>query len=301
MKPSEYIRAHLILILSLAIPAFSHGLKLDRVIMASDTHSTYLPFWPPVARAWREIVGIKPTLVLVAPKTFTNIDTSVGDVIHFEPIPGIPTSLQAQLVRLLIPALYPDEVFIVSDIDMLPLSKNFFTKLIEDIPDNCWVSYTRHFWDSSEYKKRLILWFNAAQGSTFSELFSIKSMKDVIQRIKDFASKNIGWTTDEKILHQLLITEKRLGNRHHNIAYAPFPCPYRGGRHLKPHITQGKYGGPKATRIGQLHYSAKKLKKGYYISADCPRPYTTEINKKSIDTLLELAIKYAKQSINNAE
>ncbi len=67
-----------------------------------------MDFWPLVAKAWKKIVGIKPTLVFIAPAD-VEIDETVGEVIRFEPIPGIPTAQQAQVLRLLIPTLFEDE------------------------------------------------------------------------------------------------------------------------------------------------------------------------------------------------
>src|ERR1700737_349362 len=83
--------------------------RIDRVILGCDANPMYIEFWPMVARTWKEIVGVKPTLALIAPSSMV-IDESLGDVIRFEPIPGIPTSFQAQVIRLLLPAYFEDEV-----------------------------------------------------------------------------------------------------------------------------------------------------------------------------------------------
>ena len=77
--------------------------KINRVILATDANPDYIQFWPIVAKSWKEIVEVKPTLALIANKE-TKIDESLGDVIRFEPIDGIPTSFQAQVIRLLLPA-----------------------------------------------------------------------------------------------------------------------------------------------------------------------------------------------------
>src|SRR3990172_6476994 len=84
-------------------------LKITRVILSTDVNPDYYQFWPVVARAWREIIGIKPTLVFINGPN-VEINKQLGDVIQFEPIEGISTSFQAQTIRLLIPALYPDDV-----------------------------------------------------------------------------------------------------------------------------------------------------------------------------------------------
>ncbi|HLB40602.1 MAG TPA: hypothetical protein VJJ83_02325, partial [Candidatus Babeliales bacterium] len=84
----------------------SASFKLDRVILSTDNKPEYIQFWPIVARAWQELVGLRPTLVLVADES-VQVDTSLGDVIRFQPVPEVPTGLQAQVLRLFLPVLFP--------------------------------------------------------------------------------------------------------------------------------------------------------------------------------------------------
>lgn len=52
-----------------------------------------------------------------------------------KPVPEIPVYLQCLWVRYWIPSQYPDTVCMISDIDMFPISKNYFLESIRDIPD----------------------------------------------------------------------------------------------------------------------------------------------------------------------
>ena len=59
-----------------------YSMKIDRVILSSDTNPYYLDFWPIVAKAWVKM-GIKPTLALVGNEP-VEIDESLGDIIRIK-------------------------------------------------------------------------------------------------------------------------------------------------------------------------------------------------------------------------
>ena len=92
------------LLLSIGFCIQINAFTLKRALVASDTNPMYIDFWPLVAKAWKKL-GLQPTLALIAPPDF-NVDTTCGDVIRFDPIPGIPTSFQAQVIRLLAPRIF---------------------------------------------------------------------------------------------------------------------------------------------------------------------------------------------------
>jgi len=116
------------------------AIKLDRVILATNDNPEYIEFWPLVAKAWKEIVGIQPTLALIGDES-VQVDESLGDVIRFAPIEGVSTGNYARTIRLLLPILFEDEVCLISDIDMLPLSKEYYQGSIADVPEDNFVVY----------------------------------------------------------------------------------------------------------------------------------------------------------------
>src|SRR5581483_10874410 len=97
--------------------------RLGRVLLACDLNRDYLDFWPSTRRAWEEIVGIKPTLVLVSPEECVPADLREDPaVIVFKPVEGIHTAFQAQCIRLLYPALVETAgAVMIADIDLYPL------------------------------------------------------------------------------------------------------------------------------------------------------------------------------------
>ncbi len=236
-----------------------------RVILATDNNPTYIQFWPIVAKAWQQWIDLKPTLALVAEEG-VRVDESLGDVIHFKPIPGIPTSFYAQVVRLLLPILYPDEVCILSDIDMLPISRIFFTRCAEHIPDDHFVVYTNKAYEGLKAVQYPIC-YNAAKGSVFRALVGITSLSEIPRMVCDWYNFKIGWTSDEKILYGLL----RLWEGY------PDKLSLLGYKTGNQRIDRGNWG-----------YDKALLESGYYIDSHLFRPYHQY--KHTIDTLIQSVI-----------
>jgi len=248
MKISESSLFLFLLFFSISLSAF----KIDRVIISTDMNSMYKDFWPVVAEAWKKIVGIKPTLAFIAPKD-AYIDESIGDVIRFEPIPGISTALQAQVIRLLLPLYFEDEVCLISDMDMLPLSKSFFIDNVVDAPDDSFVVYR---------SAAILRWnqypmcYNAAKGKTYKEIFGLTGIDDITNCIKRLAQEfGHVWSTDQMALFQYLKRWPDFKTR----------CILLGHTVEVPDKTISR---------AQWHYDVQKLKRGGYIDAHMLRPYS---------------------------
>lgn len=247
----------LFLLLCIA-PLYVYSLKLDRVILSTDANEKYIAFWPLAAKAWKKLIGVTPTLALIADKD-VKIDESLGDVIRFEPLPDIPTSLQAQVIRLLLPAYFPEDVCIISDIDMIPLRKSYFVNSIFRYPSDSFIIYRDKAYTNTE---RYPMCYNAAKGKLFAEIFKINDLSEIPGKIKHWFSKDLGWHTDELILTKKLLKWETLTNR-----------VVRLGHKTIKRIDRGFWA-----------YDRKLLKKNYYIDAHLPRPYSKY--KRKIDMLL---------------
>jgi len=177
-----------------------HAMTINRVILAANNNKNYIEFWPIVAKAWQEM-GIRPTLGLIATPDVV-VDETLGDVIRFEPIPGVPQSTQAQAIRLLLPAFFPDDVCIISDIDMLPLDMDYFHKSVEDIPDDAFVVFKDKAYTSE--MKQYPMCYNVAKGSTYAKVFKVKNRRHIQAMMQGWCALGYGWSTDELILWKSL-------------------------------------------------------------------------------------------------
>lgn len=235
--------------------------KIDRVIVATDLHENYVEFWPLVAKTWERIVGIKPTLVFVAPAGAI-IDETIGEVIRFEPIEGIPTAFQAQVLRLLIPAFFKDDFCLISDMDMIPLNYWYFVGSVARCGKNCFVVYRDKAYDPK--LKRYPMCYNAARGAVFGEIFKVTSMESIREIIKQWFSYDLGWSTDEQMLYRCLQQWQHFKTR----------C-IRLGHDVERRIDRIRWG-----------FDSNLLKSNYYIDVHLLRPY--HIFKAQIDALIAL-------------
>lgn len=252
----------LIIIFFISIPM--NAFKLTRVIVASDANSTYIEFWPIVASVWQKVTGLKPTLAFIGDESFP-LSVKEGDVIRFTPIKGIPTSTQAQCIRLLLPALFPDDFCLISDIDMIPLQKKYFIDSVNSLPEDCFAVYRNKAYGNNYPQYPMC--YLAAQGKTFAEIFNVHSKKDIQKVIKEWHAAGYGYTTDERMLYHKL----------HAWAYFNSRC-----------ILLNHEVGPRIDRV-DWRYDKEKLHNGHYIDSHMLRPYSKY--KKEIDQLISELLK----------
>lgn len=233
-----------------------YGLTLDRVILASDKNPTYLDFWPLVATAWQRFVYVRPTLALIATDDVV-IDQSFGDVIRLAPIPDIPNWFYAQVVRLLLPVYFTDDVCITSDMDMLPIKGSYFIDSVQSLSKDSFVVYRDGSGDTGRYP----ICYIAARGSVFKEIFQINSPLDIPEIVTSWYHRGFGWDTDEVLLREYVVAWHA-----------------KTGKCIK-------LGHNAAGRIDRSNwrYNPAELKAGKYIEAHMVRPYAW--HKDKIDKL----------------
>ena len=110
-------------------------MKIDLCLTAVDLKKQYLLQFPITKLFWNEVIGIPFKVILIADKIPKGFERYRKDIILFPPIPNMHTAYQAQCVRLLYPALMKEynNSILVSDMDLVPLSKKFFIDMAKDI------------------------------------------------------------------------------------------------------------------------------------------------------------------------
>lgn len=190
-------------------------LRLTHALLASDLNPSYLDFWPLARRAWSEIAGLEPLLVLVAEEADVpealRADASVR---VFPPLPGVHTALQAQCVRLLYPAVLDVEGGIVtSDADMVPMNAGYLHRPAAEIDATHFIAYRDVLLGLGE----IPICYNAALPSTWRRVLEVESHADIRARLAEWASTveysgshgGSGWGTDQQILHRTLLEHGR--------------------------------------------------------------------------------------------
>ena len=160
---------------------------LDLCLLSCDLNSIYYEFFPLVKKYWKEKVGIECILILVGRELPHCLLQEKESIIMFPPIQGIPTGFQAQCIRLLYPCLLEKyQGIIISDMDIIPLNSDFFTKTIRNIEPNTFVIYRDVISEHNQYP----MCYCASSSTTWKNIFKIKIMNDLVETLVQWYTKD---------------------------------------------------------------------------------------------------------------
>ena len=248
-------------------------MKVEKVILASDLNPHYLQFWPLVSKAWKEIIGIEPELVLISEKMIPGLENENGNVNLCKPVPNIPTPQQAQISRFFFATNFPDQVCLTSDIDMFPMSREYFMDTPKDVPDENLAVYSA---DSAlpgmpNYPS-FAIGYNAAKGSTFQEIIQ-GDMEAFPECLSEWLSHGHGWITDERVFYKKWLDWKDKTTR---------TSLFRRGYNISNDPTSIN----RLDRSTGCSYNLDLLKKKFYYDFHMPRPYSQ--HKDEIDNIVNI-------------
>jgi len=186
-------------------------MRLGCYLVSSDLNPLYLDFFPVVRRVWLDLVGIPVRLALVSDRLPRALREFADDVILFPPINGVNTAFQAQCLRLLLPAVMNDqnsgEAVLTSDMDMLPMNRQYYTNPIADLADDSFVVFRSNVLMRNS---QIAICYNAASPDTWSALMGgIASIDAVRQRLAQWATAHnrydgrhggAEWDADQRLL-----------------------------------------------------------------------------------------------------
>lgn len=244
-------------------------MKLDKVILSSDANPLYLDFWPIISKIWLEKFEVQPILLYIDQNHKLEISEKYGKVIKFNPIDNIPLYLQVLWIRYWIYSQHKNETLMISDIDMIPLSKKYFLESIRNIDPDKYV----HLNPCIDSYGTLPSCYHIANGKLFSEILELEDSWE--KSIKNLYNLNIGetlgskphWFADERYSSDKLLKYKE-----------KFPNKI---------IFLEREGGQNGRRIDRANwrFDLNLLKENYYFDCHSIRPYS--IYKKQIDFLVE--------------
>jgi hypothetical protein len=237
------------------------NMKIDYALMGSDTNPMYLDFWPIVSKVWKKKFNITPVLGLITNEKEEIIHDEHGLIIKINPIQNYEISLLTQLVRLYLPKFLNGNC-IISDIDMIPLSQEYFIdNLSKYDEDSLLVMSSNH--PQTVNVKQFPMCYVAANDKTFKRIFNLEdSWQEFITKIQ-----NNGWYTD-----QLYLYDKIMNSVGYDIILMERDDSYTLRR-----IDRGSWS-----------YEEVKLKNGYYIDCHSLRPVSS--HQKEINKLINILL-----------
>jgi hypothetical protein len=231
-------------------------MELKYAVVSSDSNPEYLDFWPYVAKAWKRI-GIEPVLLYIDKEAPSNETHQYGRVIYLESIPEWGIAQQAQCIRFWAAKLL-DAPFIISDIDMLPISEEYYKNGVASIGDKGLVSYSSDIIKYRWYRTnpQYPMCYLAGDTQSFVDLLEMNdnSHQDFLRRL---IRMNIRFGTDQKFFYN-----QSIKNRHIVI------------KHLERGWIEEKYA---TRRLDKAIWPKSDYNVDEYIDCHLPRPLSLNI------------------------
>jgi hypothetical protein len=265
--------------------------KFNKIVFSSSEELSV--FWNLQARIWNTVFGVQPILLLWGKKSKTTVSETYGKVIECEFNNNFPKVLQITLSKFHYPATDQQSVWMVGDIDLLPLQKKYYCDL-DDVSFDERTYYhiagstergidpLRDPWTVGEKgygNKRLYGHSHIAKGSLFTNLFfhgrKFYDVMDFIVRSDIYGNRShhfhrmheYHWCAEEDY------TTHSLNN--HSLA-----------GHIKVHtktpedhglrIERNRYLWDKDPNFSGYQYDAEMLKSGGYVDIHCQRPFSDQ-------------------------
>ena len=235
-------------------------MKIDYVIVSSNNNPYYLDFWPVISKVWKEKFNITPVLGLISDEDSGFEESEYGLVKKFKSIDGIDTGLQSQIVRLFMTKEL-NGYCLISDIDIIPLSVNYFENCASYLTETNIVVYSS---DHSECLRNneYPMCYVSAHSESFKNIFNLDI--DWVSFVNLMKSRNQGWSTDQKYLFEKINDFKKNTN--------------------DVILLDRGWSGIDNKRVDRAYWSYDPIKvsEGYYIDSHSLRPYSEyseEINK----------------------
>lgn len=254
-------------------------MKIDRVILTSNSHPNYYHFWNIVSKIYKENLNITPTLIWFGDESKFNelgLSREYGDVIFQKPHPNYQEGWQTTWGLFYFTKFFKDEVCLTMGIDQIPLSTMFVKDLITDIEDNKYVmliddAYTTHWTLDNGVSPSA---YHIGKGSVFNEIYNFED--DFLSEVeKVYSSKDAFWSKGEDkwgIDESYSSKKMRQYEKKDNI------------------ISLSKFSLLRKRRIDchrnlEPEYNFNSLKEGFYSEIHLCRPYTN--HKNYIDNLVK--------------
>ncbi len=164
-----------------------------KVLMSCDDNPYYYEFWNDVSLVWNKTFQFEPVLFYVSNSENKYLSNNHGTIINVPKLNNIPVYLQAQTARIYYSKMFPNDVCMLSDIDIIPVNKTFFN--VENILKFVKKDEFFHLNPTRREFGQFPMCYYVAHGSTFEKMFSNKTWEQFLDKIVkyDFNAKKLGF------------------------------------------------------------------------------------------------------------
>jgi len=188
-------------------------MHLRYAVVSSNSNPEYLDFWPYVAKMWKRI-GLEPVLFYIDREGPPENVAEYGRVIFLESIPEWSIAQQAQCIRFWA-AKVLDDTFIISDIDMLPISRDYYKEGALKVGHRGIISYSSDVIKYRWYKNnpQYPMCYLAGDPLSFVQLLDLNDTdhKSFLRRLMRM---NIRFGTDQKFFYNQSLRKPEIRIKH---------------------------------------------------------------------------------------
>ena len=228
---------------------------IDYVIISSDDNPMYKDFYPIVAKRWQNL-GIK-TYFLNITDHDDIIENEYGFIHSIKALDFVSTGFQSQVVRLFSSNFIKGNL-IMSDIDMLPINRDYYHQYNSELTDDNVIIYSGQPYGNVPYYPMCYVLSNAKNFRKYLEI------------------ENLSF---EEYCRMLLNNYKEAWNTDENFMYDKFQS------HLDNLVIKTDRDFSRRVDRGRWIYDVNLLESGHYIDSHMIRPYNTY--KTEIDILIK--------------
>lgn len=266
-------------------------MKIDIVTFSCDSSPMYTEFWNPVSKYWKTKFGVHPVLLYIGDEDIS-LSEEYGTVHRVPSVSGVPGYMCGCWGRFWITKKYLDKVCITGDIDMIPLSKDYFITQLKKYTDDSYV----HLNSDGYYPGNFEAWktpYNAvlgydhvARGELFNKVYSFEdSFEQEMYKYRD--------TDFSKVTEYAYHPEKHLRHASKEMGGNWGQDEIYSTHLLRKYLKDGgkvvtDCGIPRSRRIDRSNwqYVTDLVPQGHYIDSHLLRPYSKY--QEHIDFLMNL-------------
>lgn len=254
---------------------------IDKVIMSCDD-SHYQYYWPVVAKVCKKIIKATPVLFKIGQEESDFYFDGNGIVKNVKALPNIETGIQSLFYRIYGTKLFPEEICLISDIDMLLMSYDYFQGTIKNFSDDSIVVYTSDAYDLERKDSKDLfstnifgMCYNAAKGKIFTDVLDLNgSFEDFLKTIDSFKSdKGLEWYGDEVYLTNQIekYSDKYEVHKLRRGVEEGFVIKNRIEKWNFPveHVNEQM----RLDNLRDGNYDPQLLREGFYLDCHCIRPF----------------------------
>jgi hypothetical protein len=268
-------------------------MKIDKILFISDSNINYLSFWNSISKYYNKRFNLNCKLFFLGEKNSENeqfLSEEFGEVEIIKPIEDIPVIIQALWGKFWFTQTEPDTNWLIGDIDLYLLNKEYFEKSMDLIPEGSYGHINANGYKSGDWwnipKVGIPGYFHCGSGKTFKEYLQlsdyfeddcryiydskkygilyngmIQNENNAPQRVKD--KDSYGFICCEEQL-----TTERLIPHKDKVISITYPITLQ--RLETPYALQGLSTPENFDLVSIFDNNYKN----YYIDFHCPRPYT---------------------------